>query len=412
MPGLALGILHRGRLVKATGYGFANVEHRVPVDTATIFQSASVAKQFTAAAILLLQQDGMLTIDDAISRHLERTPDAWRGITVRHLLTSTSGIPDYEQDAALDLRKDYTEEELLRHFAGRDLLFAPGDDWAYSNSGYVLLGLIIRRVTGAHWSEFLQKRIFDPLQMRTARTISEADIVPNRASGYRVAGGVLKNQEWVAPSLNTTADGSLYFTVMDLAKWDAALDSDALMSDTLKRMMWSPARLNDGTPASYGLGVFLLDEPGRKGVESDGAWQGFRSYVGRFHSESVTVILLANSSSLDAITAGHTIAGLFRPSLAPPKRARRQLPATELDRYTGQYRLATGEVLHITRTPDGLRVAGDVPLGNVVPGAPDVFFGERWAEARLTFVRGANGDVQWLRLQRHPSWPARARRVR
>lgn len=413
IPGLALAIVHRGEVVKVKGYGLANVEHNVPTTPATVFQSASLGKQFTAAVVLLLAHDGKLALDDPIARYLSGTPAAWQSITIRHLLTHTSGIPDYESDSTwMDFRRDYTDVELLRIFARHPPLFAPGDDWSYSNTGYVLLGMIIGAVTGAHWSEFARARIFRPLGMETARVISEDEIILNRAAGYEVVGGALKNQEWVSPSLNRTADGSLYLTVLDLAKWDAALYGTELLSDSLKQLMWAPVRLNDGTTASHGFGWFLLDQPGRRAVESDGAWQGFRSYFGRFVSDSLTVIVLANSTTLDPVRAGHALAALYRPSLGPPAPARISLSPRALAEYVGEYRLPTGEVLRVSIADSGLRVDGDVPLGHVRPEARDVFTGVGWGESRLVFARDGSGAVRWLHPRRHPSWPVRATKVR
>lgn len=413
VPGLALAILEKGRIIKARGYGLANVEHGVPVKSETVFQSASVGKQFTAAVILLLAQDGRLALDASITDYLHSAPSAWRGITVRHLLSHTSGIPDYEQDTTwLDYRRDYTEDDLLRIFARLPLLFRAGEEWSYSNTGYILLGMVIRAVTGEYWGDVLRKRVLEPLGMQTARVISEADIVPNRAAGYRLEDGVLKNQDWVSPSLNTTADGSLYLTVLDLAKWDAALNGNALLSDSTKRLMWSPVRLNDGSPVSHGLGWFLMDEPKRRAVESDGAWQGFRSYIGRFLDDSVTVIVLANSSAMDPMQVGHTVAALYRPTVAPAQRTPIRLTARALEAYVGEYRLPTGEVLRVSRTENGLRVDGDIPLGPVLPESANRFFGEGWKEASVAFVRDHRGEVRWLQLKRYPSSPSRAHKVR
>jgi D-alanyl-D-alanine carboxypeptidase len=413
VPGLALGILQGGRIVKVEGYGLANVEQGTPVTTATVFESASLGKQFTAAAILLLLQDGKLSLDDPITKYLPAAPDAWRGITIRHLLTHTSGIPEYEgRDSTLNLRLDYTEQELLRKFASYPLLFDAGQEWSYSNSGYVLLGIIIRAVTGEHWGELLRKRVFEPLGMKTARVISYDDIVPNRAAGYRLVEGSLKNREVVGPGWNTTADGSLLLTLLDLAKWDAALYGNALLSDSAKRLMWAPVRLNDGTFASYGFGWELRETPGHRAVEHAGDGWGFRTYMGRYLDDSLTVIVLANSTTIDPWDVGHRVAALYRPALAPPARRVMSLAPAKLDEYVGDYRLPTGELVRVKRTENGLRVEGGIPLGPVVPEAPDVFFNPGWWESQVVFVRNQRGDVTWLRLRRHPSSPALARRVR
>ncbi|MGH8241236.1 MAG: serine hydrolase domain-containing protein, partial [Steroidobacteraceae bacterium] len=219
VPGVAIGIVSKGELIAAKGYGNANVEHRVPVSSKTLFQSGSVGKQFTAVAVMLQVEGGKLALDDSITKYFTDAPQSWRPITVRHLLTHTSGIPDYTPED-LDFRRDYTEDELAKAAYGLALEFEPGSRWSYSNTGYVLLGILIHKVSGRFYGEVLKDRVFAPLGMKTARIISEEDIVPNRAAGYRLANGELKNQEWVAPRLNTTADGSLYLAMDDYIAWD------------------------------------------------------------------------------------------------------------------------------------------------------------------------------------------------
>jgi CubicO group peptidase (beta-lactamase class C family) len=255
IPGLALGIYRVGRIVKAEGYGLADVELDVPVKPSTIFQSGSVGKQFTSAMILLLARDGKLALDDPITKYLPEGAEAWKGITIRNLLTHTSGIQDYENadPPIVDLRRDYTDAELARRFARLPLVFRPGSTWSYSNTGYVLLGIIIDRLTGAHWNVYLHDRVFGPLGMQTARMIGLPDIIPNRASGYVLEHGRLANQAWVSPTWEHTADGALYFTVLDLARWDAALSGDAFLTASEKREMWTPVRLADGGRARRGL---------------------------------------------------------------------------------------------------------------------------------------------------------------
>ncbi len=211
IPGLSLAVIKNGQVILSKGYGFANIEHQVPVKAETVFQSGSVAKQFTATAVMLLVEEGKLSLDDNISKYFPDTPENWKNITVRHLLTHTSGMTDYPPD--FNLRRDYSEEELLTLIKSHPLAFQPGEQWSYSNLGYVTLGILIRKVTGKFYGDFLAERIFTPLGMTTARVISEADIISNRASGYRLVSNELKNQEWVAPQVNTTADGSLYLTV-------------------------------------------------------------------------------------------------------------------------------------------------------------------------------------------------------
>jgi CubicO group peptidase (beta-lactamase class C family) len=226
VPGCALMFRHNGKVVLAAGYGIANLEHNVPVTPQTVFQSGSIGKQFTAMAVMMLVEERKLALNDPVSKYLA-VPASWSGITVRHLLTHTSGLGDYP--ANFSLQREYTEDELLKMVATQPLGFAPGEKWSYSNLGYVTLGILVRKVIGEFWGDFLQKRVFEPLDMKHTRVISEADIIPNRAAGYTLKDHILTNQKWVSPSVNTTADGSLYFTIEDLAKWDEALEAQKLL---------------------------------------------------------------------------------------------------------------------------------------------------------------------------------------
>jgi CubicO group peptidase (beta-lactamase class C family) len=303
IPGLSLAVCRDGKLLQANGFGLANVELNVPVTPETVFQTGSVGKQFTAMAILMLVEEGKLALDDKIRKYLPNAPPAWKAVTIRHLLTHTSGIADYggEEDTmskgVVNFRRDYTEDELVKAFSNMPMDFAPGDNWKYSNTGYVLLGIIIHRVAGEFYGDFLQQRIFQPLDMNATRIISEADIVPHRSSGYRLVKGELKNQEWVSPTLNTTADGALYTSVLDLAKWDAALSRKQFLKDSSYQAMWSPVKLNNGKTYPYGFGWFLSQQDGRRVVSHDGAWQGFTMSINRYLDDHLTVIVMTNLDS-------------------------------------------------------------------------------------------------------------------
>jgi CubicO group peptidase (beta-lactamase class C family) len=317
VPGIALAICRDGAVTKARGYGMANVELDVPVKPETIFQSGSVGKQFTAMAILMLVEEGKLGLDDPLPRHFPGSPSSWKGITVRHLLTHTSGIPDWEYKV-LDYRRDYTEDELVKIAQGLKLDFSPGAHWTYSNTGYVLLGVLVRKVTGQFYGDRLKERVFGPLGMETARVISEADIVKNRSAGYVLKKDTLENQSWVSPSLNTTADGSLYLSVLDLARWDAALGAGRLLKKESYELMWSPVRLADGTTYPYGFGWGLDLQRGDRVIEHGGSWQGFRTAIARYPERKLTVIALANLAEAEPERVVSAVAGLVDPALAAP----------------------------------------------------------------------------------------------
>ena len=326
MPGLALAVVRDGRIIKARGYGLANIELDVPVKAETIFQTGSVGKQFTATVVMMLVEDGKIRLDDPIGKYLSGAPATWKSITVRNLLTHTSGIHDYETEsltkrgaAFVNLRDDYTEDELFKKFSGLPLDFPPGSQWRYSNSGYVILGILIHKVTGQFYGDVLQERIFRPLGMTSTRIISEADIIPNRAAGYRLVNGEIKNQEWVSPTLNTTADGALYTNVVDMAKWDASLYTEKVLKKGSLDQMWTAVRLNDGKTAEYGFGWDVTNVNGHRLIEHGGAWQGFTTQISRYVDDKFTVIVLTNldSEHSEPDKIAHNVAAIYKPAPAP-----------------------------------------------------------------------------------------------
>lgn len=358
IPGMAIAVVRDGQVVLAKGYGLANVELQVPVATHTVFQGGSIGKQFTAMAVMMLVEDGKIALDEKLSKYLGAVPPSWTAITVRHLLTHTSGLTGYPRD--FDQRRDYNEDELLRIIQGVPLAFAPGERFEYSNAGYVTLGILIRRVTGQFFGDFLKKRVFEPLQMSTARVISEAAIIPNRAAGYILYDGKLVNQPWVAPTLNRTADSALYFTVLDLARWDAALYGEALLKRASLEQMWTPAKLSDGTDAPYGFGWFITSANGHRLIEHEGAWQGFNANISRYVDDRLTVIVMSNLKSAKTQMMSHRIAGMFLPAVAPPHYA----PIADDDPQTATL---VREVLH-------LLASGKAPLELFSPAGRASFF--------------------------------------
>jgi CubicO group peptidase (beta-lactamase class C family) len=316
IPGVSLAVLRKGKIVLLKSYGLANVEHQVPVKPETIFQSGSIGKQFTAAAVMILVQENKLSLDDKVSKYFADLPATWNDITVWHLLTHTSGLGDYPPEIAL--KRDYTEDEFLAAFKKAPLDFQPGTSWNYSNVGYVTLGILIGKITGKFYADFVKEKLFRPLDMTTAQVISEADIVPNRAAGYRLVKGELKNQEWVSPSTNSTADGSYYFSILDLAKWDAALYTDTPLTQSSLEKIWTPAKLRDGTTKDYGFGWHLGNYHEHRLAFHGGAWQGFKTFIIRFLDTELTIIFLANSWETRDFKLARALAAAFYPAFALP----------------------------------------------------------------------------------------------
>lgn len=315
IPGVSLAVVKDGKPLLVKGYGFANLEHQVPVKPETIFQSGSVGKQFTATAVMMLVEDGKINLDEKIGKYLGDVPESWTNITVRHLLSHTSGMTDYPKD--FDFRRDYTEDEILKRAKEIPVAFKPGEKWQYSNLGYVTLGILISKVTGKFYGEFLQDRMFRPLGMTTARILNEADVIPNRAAGYRLVSGEVKNHEWVSPTVNTTADGSLYLTALDMIKWDEALTTGKLLKKTSYDEMWSPIKLSDGKTHPYGFGWAVRSLNGKRVIEHGGAWQGFKAHIARFPDNKLTVIVFANLIQTNQAKLANGVASIIDPELKP-----------------------------------------------------------------------------------------------
>lgn len=311
IPGLALLVSRAGQVVRAQGYGMANIELQVPVKPETVFQSGSVGKQFTATAVMMLVEEGKIGLEDPLTKYFPDAPGTWKQVTIRELLSHTGGFTDYPKD--FDMRKDYSEAELVKIVEAIPFAFPPGTGWSYSNLGFLTLGIVIHKVSGQFYGDFLQDRIFHPLGMNATRVISEADIIPNRSAGYRLVKEELKNQEWVSPTLNTTADGALYFSVLDLAKWDAALYTDKLLKLPSLEQMWTVAKLGNGQPNSgdYGFGWFIATDNGHRVIEHEGEWQGFTTQISRYVDDKLTVIVLTNLAEAHPGKIAHQVAETY-----------------------------------------------------------------------------------------------------
>lgn len=330
IPGLEVGVYSRGRVLLAKGYGLADVELDVPVTPETLMQSGSVGKQFVSAAIMMLVEEHKLALDDSITKYFPDAPASWKPVLIKNLLSHTSGLSEYESDERTGpkgpfyLRLDFTEDQLLKKIYALPIEWAPGAKWAYRNTNYVVLGILIHKITGERYDQFLHDRIFEPLEMTSTRLISDRDIIKNRSSGYEIDdAGQLKNQEWVSPTFNSTADGALYFNVLDLAKWDAALYTTRLLKQASLDRIWTVYPLNDGkpNPGHYGFGWVITQFHGHKLIEHGGAWQGFTCDISRYPDDSLSVVVLTNldagHSSPDVIA--HVVAGLVEPALMPAK---------------------------------------------------------------------------------------------
>jgi CubicO group peptidase (beta-lactamase class C family) len=300
---------------KTAAYGLANLELQVPVKPETVFEIGSVTKQFTAAGILLLAQDGKLSVEDKVSRFLKETPAAWSNITIRHLLTHTSGIKNYTGLEGFELRRHLTRAQFIHALAAQPMDFQPGHAWKYCNSGYNLLGFIIENISVKSYWDFMSQRVFGPLGMSSTTNRLPALVIPNRASGYEQTNHVHINRDYDLTDVFSA--GAIVSTVLDLTKWNAALDRDDLLNAHSKELMWTPTRLNDGNATKYGFGWSIDTMDGHKNIGHSGSTSGFSATIQRFPDDQLAIILLTNTDEQIASTLAKRIASFY---LAPSGR--------------------------------------------------------------------------------------------
>jgi CubicO group peptidase (beta-lactamase class C family) len=322
IPGISLAVVQDGKVIYAKGYGYANIEHEIAAKPETVYQLASVSKQFTAAGVMLLVEDGKIELDKPINTYLTDAPETWQAITVRQILNHTAGLGDY--DADFDYLQPKTEEEMLNTIYQSELMFEPDSHFSYSNFGYITLGILVSKVSGQSFGDFMTERIFAPLDMTATMLITERDIVMNRAQGYQLEVSEdnqpsVKNQSWVNPSLNVLGDGAFYSTVLDMAKWDAALYGSNILSEESKEILWKPLTLSNGdswpVADAYGMGWSVGSVNGHAFVEHSGGWQGFSTHFLRFVDDRLTVVVLANLDVADSSGIARHVAGLVNPDL-------------------------------------------------------------------------------------------------
>jgi D-alanyl-D-alanine carboxypeptidase len=309
IPGLALKIIQDGKPIKTAAYGLANKELNVPVQPDTVFEIGSITKQFTAAGILMLAQDGKLSVDDKISKYLQNTPAAWSNVTIRHLLTHTSGIKSYTGLNGFQIWRHLTQAQFIAAIGKQPMEFAPGDSWKYCNTGYNLLGYIIENVSGQNYWDYMTQRIFQPLGMRATTNRLASIVIPNRASGYEQT-----NHVWINRDTDLTeifSAGAIASTVGDLAKWNASLDTDRLLTAASKAQMWTPVKLNNGTTKTYGFGWNIVELQGHKNIGHGGSTSGFSASIQRFPDDHLAVIILSNTDEEIATTLAKKIATFY-----------------------------------------------------------------------------------------------------
>lgn len=292
IPGVAIAVIKNGKVTKTKGYGVASVEFNVPVTTETVFEIGSVSKQITAAAIMLLVEDGKINLDEKISKYLPDTPEAWKDVSVRNLLTHTSGIKSYTSLGGFELSKRYKVQDFIRELSPQPLDFETGSAYKYSNSGYSLLGYIIESTSGKTYWEFLSERIFKPLGMNSTADRDPQFIVRNRATGYEWEKGKLVGRDYELTDLFSA--GAIISTIDDMAKWDIALRGEKLLSKESKAESWKPFTLNGGKENPYGLGWNIAEFRGQNILRHGGQTAGFAANISRYIDSDISIIVLTN----------------------------------------------------------------------------------------------------------------------
>jgi CubicO group peptidase (beta-lactamase class C family) len=419
-PGAAVLVTKNGEALLRKGYGLADLEQGIRIEPDMVFRIGSVTKQFTAAATLLLEQEGKLSVSDDLRRFLPDFPRGGRVIRIEHLLTHTSGIRSYTDMPAFgkDMRKDRSVEEIIDLFRDEPLAFEPGEKYAYNNSGYILLGAIIEKASGKSYEAFLREKIFEPLGMSQTYYGSASRIIPRRAQGYDGAAGEFENAEYLSMTLPYAA-GSLLSTVDDLAKWDRALYGTALLDKASLDKWWKPFSLSSGESTHYGYGWSISSYEGRAVIGHGGGINGFTCHLLRIPEEGVLVVVLTNRNdeSNPSLVARKLAAAAIG---KPVKESTIAAALDALARHDGLYRTPAGVRYLVTEKdgalllrrygdehPEGGRTRNPGPnemlnriAGKLLPGSES----ELLVEKSLTRVRfeGENGLVveDWGRVER------------
>jgi CubicO group peptidase (beta-lactamase class C family) len=284
-----------GEVLLSKGYNFANWELKVPNSAQTKFRISSINKPITATLIMMLVERGFIELDSQICSYLQGCPEHWVEISIRNLLNHTSGIPEYTtlSDAGIDSRLPHNSNGLIELFRDEPLNFAPGESYQYSNSNYVLLGVIIEGATSTFYDNFLQQALLAPLEMENSGMDDPREVLDKRAAGYEILGRAMANAPYLDMT-NAFATAGMYSTVEDLYLWDQALYSNQLLSEESLEAMYTPNFGADGSGGEYGLGWQIDEYQGHRKVGHSGRINGFRTYLGRYIDDQITIILLSN----------------------------------------------------------------------------------------------------------------------
>jgi CubicO group peptidase (beta-lactamase class C family) len=395
----AILVARDGKVLVSKGYGMADVENDVPNTPETKFRLGSLTKQFTAASILLLQERGKLSVQDSVCKYVAPCPEAWQPVTIHHLLSHTAGVPNFTSfpDYQKTMREPAPVESLISRFRALPLDFKPGEDWKYSNSGYVLLGHVVEKVSGKSYESFLRENIFEPLKMTSTGYDHAAEIVKRRARGYAPgpADGLV-NASYLDMSIPFSA-GGIYSTVGDLYLWDQALYGEKILKKQSLDAMFTAVRHDYG----YGYGVAKLFN--HRVLSHGGGIEGFSTSIQRFPDDRVTVIVLSNYEASNSGRIARDLAAVAfgEKYELPVERVVVKVDPKIYDAYVGEYELGPGFVFNVTREGEHLLMqATGQGKTELFPTSETNFF-PKVVRADITFVKDATGHVTHLVLNQN-----------
>lgn len=423
-PGCAVGVAVAGRPVLTKAYGMADLEHDVRNTPDTIFEAGSVSKQFTAMAIMLLQKDGKLSIDDPVRKYIPELPDYGVPLTIRHMMTHTSGLRDWGSVESIAgwprTSREYTHAHVLDIVSRqKSLNFTPGDHYSYSNTGYNLQAIIVSRVSGMSFADFSQQRIFKPLGLtHTSWRDDHTRIVKHRAIAYSEQGGEYKIE---MPFENVHGNGGLLTTVGDLLKWNENFVHPAVGDMSIVTAMSTPGTFNDGKPEDYALGLMIGELRGVKNINHSGSTAGYRAHLNRFPDAHTSVAVLCNVSSGDATRSANRVSELYladrlkpatppRPTERPAAAMNPGPTAAQLAEFTGSYSSDEAETVLNVAVEQGLLVIKRRPDTTIklTAIAPDKF---RGSLGTITFLRQPGAGVMAFSINQERVWDLRFKKV-
>lgn len=398
IPGVTLAVIRNGKVVKSQGYGAANLELGVPAAPDSVFKIGSLSKQFIAAGIMVLNQDGKLGLDDPVSKYLTDAPPTWRAITIRHLLTHTAGLGD--EAPGFDYLKAQSDINVIRTAYPVPLAYETGKNYRYSNLGYFILAEIIARASGEPWPKFIRDHVFTPAGMSVSRETNNEELIAHRAAGYDwvTSAEAYRNTGYIAA---LRPSGAFLSSLQDLIKWDAALRAGKVLSAPSQAMMQTPVKLVDGSTRPYGFGWQIASVNGHRQIWHSGTLPGFRAHMSRYVDDGVSVIVLTNASAAQPERIAKGVAAEYIPGLIA-HRASIAVPTALLDSYAGRYQLSGGRVLELRRGPNGLQMTLSVGFltmdsGDLLAESETRFFpAEDPGAGTYTFSKDAQGRLQFV----------------